>query len=391
MITTHLALVPRDALFFKDGRGWFTSETGRGHALEWPYPSTVRGALRAIWGRRREGQGPRSFTSQQWRDHTDAIALRTMLALRRPWSASGSVSAWERVWPVPGDIFISATGEPERLDPLPRDPAIRTLGRIDSHDPADAREQLWTAHLGKRKPGERPRWWSETQLLAWIAGNAPERGDPPRLHRRLQTHVTISATTGAAEDEQLFSHELVETLDRGHEWAIGCQVELPSDEFVDIATLGSDSRLARVERLDAQSFASPPKNALRRAFEHKPRGLRLLVVTPCAFRAGWLPSTFACDEERREFRGLLPGIDAELILRAAFVERPLGVSGWDMALRSAKPTTRLVPPGAVYCFVRGDGQPFTPIEAEKLWLAALGDRADEGFGRVVPGIWNPQS
>lgn len=388
MITTHLALVPRDALFFKDGRGWFTSETGRGHALEWPYPSTVRGALRAVWGRRCEGA--RAFTAQQWRDRTETIALRAMLTLRRPWSAASGPPRWESVWPVPGDILIPARGEPVRLSPRPRDPAIQTLGRRDRHDPADAREQLWTPPpVGKNKPGERPRWWSESQLFAWIADKKPERGDPPRLHRRMQTHVTISGDTGAAADEQLFSHELVETLDRDHEWAIGCQVELPSNDLVDTATLGSDSRLARVEHLDAGCFAPP--NVLRRAFEKMPGGLRLLVVTPCAFKCGWLPDGFACDAQRREFRGQLPGVDGELVLRAAFIDRPLGVSGWDMQLRAAKPTTRLVPPGAVYFFVRADGKPFTPTEAENLWLVALGDRTGEGFGRVVPGIWNPES
>ena len=34
--TKHLALVPRDGFFAKDGRGWHTSVSGRGHGLDWP-------------------------------------------------------------------------------------------------------------------------------------------------------------------------------------------------------------------------------------------------------------------------------------------------------------------------------------------------------------------
>jgi CRISPR-associated protein Cmr3 len=49
-----------------------------------------------------------------------------------------------------------------------------------------------------------------------------------------------------------------------------------------------------------------------------------------------------------------------------------------------------VPPGAVYFFERTDGKPFGEAEARALWLASLGSRSSEGYGRVVPGVWNPE-
>lgn len=385
-MTLNLALVPRDALFCKDGRGWFTSETGRGHALEWPYPSTVRGALRAVWGRRREQHLGRALTRDEWRDLTARIILGRSLALRRRWS--GGPGLWERVWPAPADLLVSEVGRNIRLDPRPLE-LVETLGRIDPHDLGGARERLWTARPGKIKPGARPRWWSERQLVSWLAEQDPGDEPAPRLVRRLQTHVSIASDRGTAAEEMLFSHELVEMLDRQHEWAIGCETEFPSHEYVDTATLGSDSRLARVEPVPASLFDVP--GALLRAFEGRPHGLRLVTVTPCAFERGWLPAGFACDRERREFRGRLPGVATELVLRAALVDRALGVSGWDIEYNRPRPTTRMVPPGAVYFFTRVDDQPFTPSDARTLWLAAVGDRTDEGFGRVVPGIWNPAS
>jgi CRISPR-associated protein Cmr3 len=78
-----------------------------------------------------------------------------------------------------------------------------------------------------------------------------------------------------------------------------------------------------------------------------------------------------------------------VILRAAFVPRPIHVSGWDMAAGAPKPTSRMVAPGAVYFFERADGEPFGEADARSLWLAALGTRTEEGFGRVAPGVWSP--
>ena len=53
---TELVLVSRDGWFCKDGRGWRTSSLGRAHGLAWPFPSTVRGALRTAWGRSLEAR-----------------------------------------------------------------------------------------------------------------------------------------------------------------------------------------------------------------------------------------------------------------------------------------------------------------------------------------------
>ena len=54
-----------------------------------------------------------------------------------------------------------------------------------------------------------------------------------------------------------------------------------------------------------------------------------------------------------------------------------------------KPTSRMVAPGTVYFFERADGRPFDETDARTLWLAAFGDRTNEGFGRVIPGVWSP--
>lgn len=379
---THLSLMPRDGIFCKDGRGWATSTSGRGHGLDWPWPSTVLGALRTASGRAAEARTGRRFEARDWTAHTAGITLGRTLVLRRTPEAPWDVR--HRVWPAPADARrLEQHDTLHRLDPVP--PPLRTLGR----DEDEAREALWVPLLSdKAKPLPMPRWWSEARLAAWLAGDAvPARDTANELEpsRRVQAHVQIREDAGTAQDEALYSHDVLETLEPHAEWALGLEVVLPGQGPPAIATLGSDSRLARIGPLSAPLF-SPPTRVLD-AFRDGSPGLRIVVVTPACFTGGWLPDGLA--PNGREIRGRIAGLDAALVLRAAMVPRPIHVSGWDMVARRPKPASAMVPPGAVYFFQRADGRPFGQHDAHALWLAALGDRTAEGFGRVVPGIWTP--
>lgn len=376
--TRHLALVPRDGFFAKDGRGWHTSASGRGHGLDWPWPSTALGALRSLWGRGEESRSNSTFTPDDWRTRTQPIQLGRTLVLRREHG-----TAWRAehvIWPVPLDaLWLEGRSEVHRLDPVK--PIAPTLGRDDD----DAREALWRpVPDDAQKPLASPRWWSSEAFGSWLAGNAVMvREESLEMKRRVQVHVGIRPEELTADDGVLFSHDVVETLDPRGEWALGVEVALPGGELPKVATLGSDSRLSRVERLPTALFE--PLACVLEAFRSSSTGLRLVAVSPVCFEKGWLPDGFV--NESGQYRGKVAGI--EVILRAAFVPRPVHVSGWDMAKGEPKPTSRMVPPGSVYFFERADGQPFREAEAKSLWLAALGARTDEGFGRVVPGVWIP--
>jgi len=234
-----------------------------------------------------------------------------------------------------------------------------------------------------------PRWWNENDFAAWLAGKSvPVRptADVVEPSRRVQAHVGIRTDTFTAKEGVLFSHDVVETLEQTAEWAIGVEARLPDKQQPTIARLGSDGRLVRIELLPEALF-DPPEQVLE-AFRATSPGLRVVVVTAACFAQGWLPDGLA--SKGKEYRGELSGIDVEVILRAAFVPRPLHVSGWDMAMGTPKPTSRMVPPGAVYFFERVDGQPFDEGSVRKLWLSSLGARTHEGFGRVVVGVWTPK-
>jgi CRISPR-associated protein Cmr3 len=395
-MNTTLALVPRDGLFCKDGRGWHTSASGRGHALDWPWPSTVLGAIRSSWGRRQEGQSGPAFTAKDWLDRTREIKIGRTLILRRQPGASFDPKG--RTWVVPADA-LWLQGHKEVYPLRPSKPSLPTLGR-DENDEA-AREALWVPSVDESaKPLSPPRWWGEAHFVHWLCGHAvPAKSDSNNFEvtRRIQAHVGIQPDTLTADEGVLFAHDVVETLERdaggSTEWAIGAEAEFPGaagtvgSVLSSPATLGADGRLAHIEELDRRLF-DPPEDLLK-AFRNSPSGIRLVLVTPAEFsERGWCPDGFEPQDEK--FVGRLPGLDFDLMLRAAFVGRPVHISGWDMAQNAPKATSRMVPPGAVYFFVRKDGTAFSEREGRALWLSAIGNRTEQGFGRVAPGVWNAE-
>ena len=381
-IMAHLAFCSRDGFFCKDGRGWYGAAGGAGHGLEWPWPSTIRSAVRTLWGRANEA----IIGQQGWLAATTSIALGPTLAM---WRGRGA-SAFERRWPVPADVeYVRPSDDtPSHVRYLhPAPSPVATLGRDD--DPA--RERLWIAPaIDRGKPGPRPRWWTEAELIAWLAGS-PVSAEPAvaaaRPARRRVTRTVIEPTTQTVVDSALFSHDVVETVEPDGEWVIAAEITLPNAQFATTATLGSDRRLARVEAIERAAFDPPP--ALASLSTAGSPGLRLLVITPTIFARGWLPDGLVARDD--EYRGHLAGIAPEVVLRAAIAPRPVAISGWDMAANAPRATDLAVAPGSVYFLQRADGGRFTATDVRGLWLAALGRRTEDGFGRVVAAPWTTAS
>ena len=391
-----ISLAPRDGLFLKDGRGWFTSESGRAGVIEWPFAGTIRGALRTCLGHAHEEKSASRLDSQRWQSLNQSLTVAAVLPLCR--EVGRSLSQAARRWPAPRDA-VMFVGEEKlrplaprpahaaaRTIPLSTDPATVAVEALRHPSPGDA--------VGKAMP--MPAWWSDEAFTMWLCGmpvtfDAVALGERPST--RVQTHVTIDAATAAAREGGLFSSTVVEPLSRSangptHEWAIAA-----IGSCFDAAAiagrrvrLGGDGRMAACEAVPADLFACP--EPLRKVFATGPRGLRLVLASPTIFKHGWRPAWLNVHDG--QFRGELPGV-GEVVLRAACIGRPVHVSGWDMALRQPKPTRRLAPAGSVYFFEKIDGAAFTAADAESLWMCALGEApgVGEATGAAVPGVWHP--
>jgi CRISPR-associated protein Cmr3 len=388
----ELALTLRDGLFLKDAKGWTTSALGRSSTLGWPFPSTIRGALRTAWGLEQEGQhGGPLWTPEDWLTRTALLRLSALLPLRRARSAD-KWSVGHRMWAAPRDAYVvKASLSPLRMTPEPPDANLGSLGAWDDA----AMESLWhvapaAASREKSKPGEGPAWWTEDEMTAWLCGADVTLATSSRsIPARDQVHVTINSSTGTAADSQLYGTRVIEPLDADkHEWAMGVRVAWPTplssaSHKLKPMSAGGKRRLVYPE--EVTGLWDMPKELAAAFDKHKPRGLRVVLATPAEFKNGWLPDGFTA--HGTEYRGKLFGMAHELILRAACVPRPQHVSGWDMANNEPKPTRRLVPAGAVYFFERADNQPFSSDDAKALWCAQLGQHTEDGQGVIVPGIW----
>jgi CRISPR-associated protein Cmr3 len=394
MTVKHLALTPRDGLFCKDGRGWYTSDVGRSRSHLWPLPATLRGALRGAFGRDWMARTGETLEPSAWEAMSRGVEIVRTVALRRP--IGESFAPKHRAFPVPADA-IHLEREVYRLDPEPPAPGARvgTLGSGD--DPAV--EALYRPRVPKDKPRPAPAFWGDEEMRAWLLGQPvkrPESDDPARTpRRRVDIHLAIDRASQTAAQTMLHSREVLEPLTRVEagegwiEWAIGVEVELP-EEAPELERgplfVGGGRRLVPVEPVAPDIFADPPSFPAEGS-----KGLRLVLATPAAFRRGSLPDGFerAAIGGAPVYKGELPKVEGEVILRAALIPRPLHASTWDMVKRGPRPTRSLVRPGSVYFFEKSDGGAFTRGELRSLWLGRIGDGREEGLGLVLPGVWSP--
>ena len=405
MKRTRLLLTPRDGLFLKDGRGWYTSDIGRSHSRTWPIPPTIRGALRAAYGHAWMLDNKQTLTAEQWESQSSSVAIHALLAMRVP--VGHEPSSDHRVWPVPADAIYQesadsgsgahiACSDPEAV----RDPSVKGLDYVPRDNPCAAVRwaALWRPYHAAGKPASTPEFWPETAMMRWLRGDEVTSEPGYRVPRRVDYHVTIQADTETATPTMLFSTEISEPLERttrdhslestdeetqAHvQWAMAADITWPGDITRSISTpltIGGQRRLTPTCAVSESIFAAPDD------LGGDSQGLRLILISPAEFEHGWLPDGFSV-KDGSLYRGTLAGID--MILRAALVDRPLDLSTWNMVERRPRKTRRLVRPGAVYFFHKANREPFTAKERRELWLAPLGCGTEDGLGRVLPGCWN---
>ncbi len=394
LLDTSLALVPRDGFFFKDGRGWYTSDTNRAGALAWPFPSTLRGTLTTACGYFEQDARGTRLDRKGWQILKNQVLVAAVLPLRRERLQPGWTRV-NRVWPVPRDALHRPDGV-TRLEPRPRASKIGSLGVLDGEE-GPAIESLWHVQPAETssvpgKPLLPPAWWSDDLFRRWLCGASGLDEVPEALSMTRRTDIKVVFQPGAlvARDGGLYAYEVLETLTRTHEWALGVRTTLPENCRGVLSrplVMGGKRRIAHLEETPAGLWAFP--EALGEAFGADCPGIRILLITPGHFAGDWCLPGFAPRAGR--FLGTLPGVEGTLILRAAIVPGSVTVSGWDWARNRPKRARRLVPPGSVYFLHKQDGRFFTRQEAESLWLAPLGQDTDDGFGRVVAGVWPPST
>lgn len=360
-----MLIEPRDPLVVRDGRPFTSSPGARARSLPFPLPQTLAGAIRTHMG------------LAQGLSFPEAAAQVRQAGIRGPLLAEWLENQWQLMAPAPADcVLLSESEAPQlyRLVPLRLGQGVQTSLPSALSPVGIPRPQA------KSKPLPLPRYWGWSTFNKWLM--EPSAKAPTRLEDlghngptgEVRTHLKLNPATQTAEEGFLFQTsglEFIRKADKNpRRLALAVWVEgAPSGIF----PLGGERRLA-IWWQQVLAPPEPPMGLLEHLVQHQ--AARVILLTPAAFAAGYLP-------EGRSLRGAS--------VEAAALGRAVVASGWDLEHQRPKPSRRLVPAGSVY-FVRFPG--WSPAQLEvwlkEVWMQNLSDALQDqldGYGLAAVGSW----
>ncbi|WP_236010992.1 type III-B CRISPR module-associated protein Cmr3 [Alicyclobacillus fructus] len=401
---------PFNRVVVRDGRP-FGGENRTLRSLPWPLPPTTAGAVRTLVGSLTARGGP-AFSEERIEILKQISVQGPVLAVMR------DTGVHEVFLPAPRDVWMAKVEDrikvgalvPQRIG----DDAGTDLGGI----------RAFASPPGADKPLAPPAFWSLEAYLRWItfdhagsrvfeattadpmvaltsylfgAEDTSHSKDASCRHFRSspalewRTHVQMEG--GQRKTGGLFS---TSGLRLREDETLACWVTLPDalEDAIPSGTeipghIGGERGLARVLWSPANR-ATPSAWTMSQALtEPYRRGdlLRLVLLTPCPFRNGWLPQWL---DQRME--GELPGTHLRVRLETAIVSRYVPVSGWSLAEpRGPKAMRKCVPAGSVYFFTVLEEDAERTIRPLDLWWSTVADDpqdARDGFGTVAAGRWS---
>lgn len=373
---------PRDTILVRDGRPFSNAPGVKAATLPFPVPSTTTGVTRTRMGLDAKGLFDTS--------RVDEVLEQTV---RGPFLArlndSGDVSEW--LFPAPSDAVVfegDTDGEAVLRQVVPL--------RVPDGCQTDLDSSLTLVGLATPDPRKpvtgAPAFWGEKRMMAWLS--SPSNGEKVKLDdlgiagpvKETRTHVSVDpgndggGSTGTAREGALFQtgglrFQTGHTLSEVQRLALAVDADgsMAGNLKAGVAPFGGERRL--VSWRNSKNTLPPLPEAIRDQIVKSGR-LRLIVVTPACFTAGFKP-----DWVLREF-----GLELE----AAAIPRYQTLTGWDLRLSRPKPSRRMVASGAVF-FVRfrDDVTPDTRKQAlSRLWLQPISDVEQDrrdGFGICLVG------
>lgn len=374
---TFYTIYGRDPLIFRDGRPFDNTPGSRAKTIAFPLPITLIGAIRT-----QAGSTNGCFDASK-------ITKVLKIGIKGPWLTDKTT----HYLPAPLDALMLQNKEDTEkhtlhtLEPI----SLADEGAI-CNDPAENLLYVGSTEELKGKPKGMPAFWTWEEYKKWLLAPEGKEIAPKDLgisgltqEDKGRTHVSMNPETGAAKEGALFSTTGLEFSQKITE-----KKASPKDLYLAIATqrpelaptypLGGEGRLAYWGNLEQPPFATPDQKIIEEIV--KTGRCRVVLITPAYFTQGWQPS-YLCEQQH----GVIP------TLRAAAVNRPLTVSGWDAAERKPKPTRRLAPAGSVYFLELSGTKENIRTWATELWFSTISDTEQDridGLGLVLLGTWNPK-
>lgn len=348
MKTIGLVFEPLDTLFFRGGRPFGAGLPGESSL---PSPQSLAGVLRTFLLDRENAD----FAAMRGKPTLSEAFIAAGAAwlgdvcFRGPWLAELDGTVPRPLIPAPADLrFVD--GEVVRLQPAAR--------MIPGWQPPLAgMYPLW--RKGKKPSKQRPELLNFEGLTAYLR-NSPLKAKDVRRHdesylREDRTGVSIDPDTSASKEGEIYS---TRNLRLRPGWGFYAEADVPENKagHFDTPTTvawGGERHHVAIRKVPLVTW--PEAASADR--------VSLLLLSPGFFIKGWQPD-------------VIP--DAQL--RAAAVEGPYAVSGWDLARGGPKPARFGVDSGSVF-FIEGRVPTVRSLNE---------DREDVclGYGFFLKGSWN---
>jgi CRISPR-associated protein Cmr3 len=379
-------LHPTSPLVFGTGR---PSDFGLGgQTLDFPFPATVAGAIRAALQVAKD-QPPEA--------HADANAAKVFFLALARLPALGTADAPTLLFARPADaVYIGGHVVPLRPSKLNSETEYSDLpSGIDGLELAQDQANIET------KPDLAPAWWSANVFANWL--NSAKEQEAQRFQgdvgpiRDMRTHVVIDAIGKGAVEGGLFrSTGLDFGASAGRSRGDGgyaLAVETDARSLNGAARrLGGEGRFVRFEQLEPLLPLPKKPDGLEQA-----QLVRCILITPAVFaNNGWFPDWMTEDEATGTRAGRLPTpgptgsetVDLQIVLKAAAIVRAQSYSGWQPKSSESKRDDgpgqpyRVVPAGSVYWFEVPAGA------GPQLWMKSLCMEpwASDGWGICLVGL-----
>lgn len=398
-LSHQYTITPRDTILLRDGRPLDSNVSSTGNL---PYPSTIAGFCRTRLG---WNHANNQFDVEPTKlSELKNVPVRGPLLMRVQTHAEQSSSQ-----PTSNDLLLPAARDAVLLeDAQAQNAQLYCLQRQAQQEnlcsDLDGQYDLLTlpANSIKGKPKTLPRYWNWSSYQKWLSNpTACKRSNDIQGLRELgadtRTSVTLNENRTSKEGRLYQAHHTSLLVNTDHknkleEFALWMQADCPQDKVKNIKDgiypFASSRRLVHLQA--SQPILPNLPDELLKNIQQQ-RAARIILLTPAFFEKGWRPLDTT----------LAAGIEAlkdKIHLRAAIVDRALGIGGWDLETSQPKPTRNAVPAGSVYYVKLPEAEDTSDkvIAAwvKNLWFSqCLNDEpicsaqdSKDGFGWCVVGV-----
>lgn len=353
MTTIGLVLEPLDTLFFRGGRPFGAGLPGQSSL---PSPQSLAGMLRTFLLDCAGADFAAMRGKSDVRAGFDAAGAPWIadVRFRGPWLAETGETGPRPIVPAPADLrFVEEKGEREivRLQP--------TTKQIPGWQPPLPRMRpLW--RTGKKPSKLKPELLSFEGLSVYLRNGqlSPKHTPAHECFYSLEERTGIQIDPGTYttnEDTGLFTLRKLRLKPGIPFYAEADVPEMALSHFRNPVTLKWGGEGHQVIMKQVQPVAWPEQGIGDRA--------AFLLLSPGFFARGWQPDAIP-----------------EGQLRAAAVEGPYAISGWDLARGGPKATRFGVDAGSVYFTER--------VAPDTRHLGSDREDSSLGYGFCLKGLWN---